>query len=489
MRRALLLLAMFMAPLGAQAEDAPPPTSTVQRLTETLHGQLVELLASQTRAAMDLGVCVNAPAGAAADSGGVRLSARVQSVLTTALTRDGWRSVAALPASGACTDNAEAARSAAQGRGIEIVVHVAAAVRDGRFFLEGTVLRSDRSLWREIAGGHATAMIGQVFASARLDAELRYYLGVPHPPLSKRTIGIWHESPGTILAMAAGDIDGDDSTELVVLRRDGLDILGARPPGPRATLLATLPLSSLPPAPVASRDQVGTVALTPRTGRTRRIALRSSDQAYGILVGWDGTRFGTPETLALADGSPGIAAFPIDSGDRGLLCAILPTGRNVFEPSTLPCSDAAAPRPATGSGPFWSVSFASILQPTGDVVWSIALATAEPRLVSTAAGTTRDLGPTGSAILTADLDDDGVVEIVHTQPSLPGQPDRVIVTSLGSAGPRDVWSSRPTMGSVMSFASGDLDGDGTIELVWAEQYRGGSRIWVLAEAPPRSAER
>lgn len=471
----------------ARADEPAAPMSTLQRLSTSLHGQLTELLSSQTRGAMDLAVCVGAPTGTAADAGAARLAERVQGILVAALAHDGWRSAAALSTPGACTATAEVARAEAQGRGIELVVHVASAVRDGRFFLEGSVLRSDRSLWREIAGGHATAMVGQVFASARLDAELRFYLGAPHPPLSKRTVGIWHETPGTVLALAAGDLDGDDLAELVVLRRDGVDVLGARGPGPRATMLATLPLSSLPPAAVASRDPVGTVALTPPDGRARRIALRTSDQASGILVGWDGTRFGAPEPLALADGSPAASGFPIDSGDRGLLCAILPPGRNVFEPRTLPCTDQAATRPATGAAPFWSVSFASVLQPTGEVVWSIALATAEPRLVSTVAGETHDLGPTGSAVLTADLDDDGIVEIVHTPASPPAGPDRVIVTSLAADGPHDVWTSRPTIGPVSAFASADLDGDGTLELVWSELHRGGSRLWVLADAPPRAS--
>lgn len=476
---AVVVLGLLARAGSAAADDRP--ASTVQRLSTTLHDQLVELLASQSRAAMDLAVCV---VPASQDAGARRLAERLQSLLTAASTHDGWRSVVPFTATGACEATAEAAREGGQARSIEVVVHVGAAVRDGRLFLEGTVLRADRSLWREIAGGRAASVLGQVFASARLDAELRFYFPVAAPPLTKRTIGIWHETPGAVLALAAGDVDGDDVDELIVLRRDGLDLLGAQAPGPRARLLATLPLGSLPLASVASRDPVGTVALLPRVGRTRRIALRTSDQAYGIVVGWDGARFGTPTPLTLSDGATGSTLYPVDSGDRGLLCAILPPGRNTFEARTLPCSDAPASRPATGAGPFWNVSFASIVQPSGEVVWSIALATAEPRLITTNAGVTTDLGPSGAAILSTDLDDDGVVELVRSSAALPGEPDRITVTSLAADGPHDTWTSRPTLGAVTAFAASDLDADGTLELVWAELHRGGSRIW-LSTAEPR----
>jgi len=478
------MLGLGLAPRTRQAFADDRPASTVQRLATTLHDQLAELLATQSRGAMDLAVCVAAPSGSAPDSGGRRLAERMQALLTAATARDGWRSVVPLAASGACEATAEAARETGQARGIEVVVHVAAAVRDGRLFLEGTVLRTDRSLWREIAGGRAGSILGQIFASARLDAELRFYFPVAVPPLNKRTIGIWHETPGTVLALAAGDVDGDDVDEIVVLRRDGVDVLGARAPGPRATLLATLPLSTLPPSSVASRDPVGMVALLPRIGRTRRIAARSSDQAHGIVVGWDGARFGTPAPLTLSDGVTGSTLYPVDSGDRGLLCAVLPPGRNVFEPRTLPCSDAPAARSATGAGPFWNVSFASLPQPSGEPVWSIALATAEPRLITTNAGVTTDLGPSGAAVLTTDLDDDGVVEIVRSSTALPTEPDRITVTSLAADGPHDTWTSRPTIGPVTAFAAADLDGDGILELAWAELHRGGSRLWLQTVERP-----
>ncbi|MBI2897526.1 MAG: hypothetical protein HYY06_28465 [Deltaproteobacteria bacterium] len=443
--------------------------STVQRLSESLHRELAELTLTLPRPTIDVALCVTPPASADAAAGADRLAARLEALVATALGRNGFRSVVRLGGAHACADPPEEAARVAEGRGAELLVHVASMVQHGRLHLEGTIVRTDRSLWRDLVGGRGGAMVGQIFASARLDAELRFYLAQPHPPLAPRTQSVLFESPGPVLGMVAGDIDGDDMDELVVLRRRAVDVLTLRQPDRRARLVGTLPLDALEPAVTASRDPVGTIALLSGADGGRRIALRVSDHSVGMVVSWDGERFDGPEPLS---------DYPID-GAIGILCGTVPRGRNTFEPRVVPCSPSPAPGPEVGAGPFWAVSYANVLGPDGSSTRSVGLVLAEARLIVTAAGVTRDLGPTGSAVWVGDLDDDGVLEVAHSAASPPGDPDRLTVTTLPASGPQDGWASRTIAGGIGAIAAGDLDGDGAIELVFAELTPGGSRIWIV----------
>ena len=472
-------LALVLAVAPAAADAPVRSTSTVQRLAATLHEQLRQLALGLPRPAIDLALCTAALADASGSS--ETLIARVESILATRAAHDGYRSVVRLGEGASCALTAEQASRVAEERGAEALVRITSVVRNGRLFLEGTLLRTDRSLWRDLTGGAQRATIGQLFASARLDAELRFYLHDPAPPLSKRSASVLYESTGDVLAMSAGDVDGDDLDELVVLRRAALDVLGRRAGERRARLLGSLPLDALGRATTLSRDPVGTVTLLPPDGRgARRIALRTSDHAAAVTVAWDGERFAAPEPFGVASGEgPAPSLYPL-AGDDALVCGVVPRGRNVFEPRLSPCADPGSSRVEPAFAPFLGrlprarPAARRERAPHRRVRAGRRSAARERRRALTRPRRLR-LGGAGERPRRRRP----AQGIARSAASAPGKPDRVTISTVSSEGVRDTWSSRPFAGAVPALAAGDLDGDGVREAVIAELTPGGSRLWVV----------
>ena len=97
-----------------------------------------------------------------------------------------------------------------------------------------------------------------------------------------------------------------------------------------------------------------------------------------------------------------------------------------------------------------------------------------------ATGPKHELSGVGVAFDIADLDHDGVPEIIHSGAGAPGDADAVKVVTLGSD-PKKPMFRHSWSGGVAALAVADVDGDGALDVIVAVRLVGATRVdlWRL----------
>ena len=313
------------------------------------------------------------------------------------------------------------------------------------------------ALWRAVAAA---------FDAASTDREPppRPPTAVPVKWKARRIASLDLGAP--LLALAAGDLDGDRKAEVVALTERHVVVL--RPAGRGLGEVARAPLPA-DPASIRPRDAVGTLVVA-----GGEILLRASTRGRGARWALDGK--------ALRELGP-LPSFPL-CGD---LSADLVPGRNYFggagagdkEPVpafyTARCRDGVVDR----------VGRAVRAQATVEAGGGVAIAI-ETRCGSRDKACTprRDLRLEGAgvAIELDDVDRDGTIEVIVSGAGAPGDADAVAVWSIGESG----VSKKPVFrrgfsGGVVGLGSGDLDGDGDSDVLAAVRLAGARKVdlWVL----------
>ena len=468
-RRHLAAAALVVAwGSAARAEDAAPaatpePAAAVQRLAETLAGQVGRLAADMPRARMDLAVVIHSELPPRGEGRLQQLPEVLQDLVIGTVSRaQGFRSVRA--ASGAEWADRDAARRTAAGQGTELLLWLDALVEQNHLVIRGTLFDTERHVWRE-AVEPEQRVIGEVFARARVDAELRWYLGaLPRRPLVMTSVALEER---IYLGLAVADLDGDDRTELVLLSPRSLEIyrLGAAQVAP----VAQLRFTGLPRAATRSRDPVGTLVVGPRgADGSRPVALRTSDQAQGLVASFDGTELQLVRTLS---------DFPI-RWENELLCTTLRPGRSAFETAPTPCDSLGVttivppfvgsiaervPRPATPP---------ASLDVTALADGMITLAWDDRPPVS--------IGPHGTALAVTDVEDDGLPEVLLSSDGDPWTGDELTVVRPDTDGAGVAREAIGRVdGSVWVAGAGDIDDDGLRELLAISQAPAAAELLVI----------
>ncbi len=459
-------VALLPLPAGAEDGEAAPAPSTIQGLVEDLAGQVSRLIADLPRPRLDVAVVVQGDLPAPPPEAPERdLTGRLRGLLLGAISRgEPLRSVRAPEGQG--WDDSDRARVTAAAEGFELLLWIELSLDRNHLVIRGMVYDTERHLWREVVEPERQ-VVGQLFARARVNAELRWFLGpLPVRPLEITVIplGVRH-----YLALTVADLDGDDLNELVLLTRRTLEIRRLAPGSEEAAIVARLRLLGLTRAATRSRDPVGTLAVSPPgPDGTRLVALRTSDHSQGVVVRYDGAELELSET---------ITDFPV-RWDEELECTTLRPGRNVFLSEPAPCRSLVA---APASEPYFAIAREVVPQPNAPP------GTAQVKVLDEGLVSFRwdgrpqaTLSHFGTALALTDTDDDGRVEVLLSSDRDPWNGDELTVVRLGPDGldpARELVGE--VQGSVWTAGAGDADNDGLRELLAVSQRPGAADLLVI----------
>lgn len=263
-----------------------------------------------------------------------------------------------------------------------------------------------------------------------------------------------------LAALAAADLDGDGRAELYAVTARDVVAIAIR--GSKATELGRVPFTG-PRAASEPRDVVGSaVALG------RELVAASSAWANELRVAWQGKK------LVAQPGGPGFLVCPQER-------ASLVPGRNHFAP---------------GPGPAASASYAvrcrdDLVDPEGHPLriraqlaltgkLAVAIEVCAAGGAPCRPGAAFELDAVGVAFEIADVDRDGVPELVVSDDAAPGDPDLVKVVSAAAPQGRPLFKKTFQAG-VAGIAAVDSDGDGIGEVVAAVRLAGATRVdlWRL----------
>jgi hypothetical protein len=269
-----------------------------------------------------------------------------------------------------------------------------------------------------------------------------------------------------LLAVEAGDIDGDGTPELVGLTTAEVVVIEIT--GGKVTIAARANLPAKP-ALVRSRDPIGSLVID-----GAEIAARSSEQEVGGRFRWS-------ESALVAVGE--IADFPLCSG----ISARLASGRNTFDGATAKVPEPLAPLFARS---FYSAECrdhigadgarfsTAAVSDTGRVV-RVACAAGDNSCPAAAVASV-EVESAGFAFEIADVDRDGRAEVIASRGQAPGVKDRVRAFAHVDGSAKQVFDHY-FEGGVVALVAPDLDGDGAREVIAAVRMWRSQRIdlWVL----------
>jgi hypothetical protein len=383
------------------------------------------------------------------------LAQAAQSLLIDAFQKKGAK--AALPLSATSGTEAEAkAREA----GMDMLVRV-------RVGLEGTdlTLAGDRiGTWVNFWDGKTEVrQLGSATLAARTTADasvltLSRVVGVQPeqliaPPTVNTTVHYGVDPiarvPARVLALTLLDADGDGRPELAALTPT--EVLLLRPDG---EILARRDHSLLPEAVHPSRDPSGGL-VTVDGPKGHRLLYTFSGQARGESLAADRTGL---HALSLADQTP------LCVSSAGLVTSTIVEGTNLYGPDVRMSGvvhTLAQPVLALRANPA-----------PGDPALLALYADGQAQPLS---GTLTELGAplvgVGEAAL-ADLDGDGIPELVVSSSAPAGPSDQVRILKPGQSVP--VFQSELLSGAVLASIAGDIDGDGKADVVLAVVQADGS---------------
>ena len=469
MNRRLLPCALAMLLAAAPRPAAGGASGTLDRLVADLDAKLGSALDGRDAGQLDFGLAMRG-LGATPP----RLVQVVAELLLPRLRARGLRSVARVP------EGMEAGprRAWAAGRGMELLLELDVMMGGGYLHLVGGLRSCERNLWRDTLHPRP-GLLNHLHASARVDAEVRAYLGVLAADRLRLSLAEHKQSGSAALALGAGDLDGDGRVELVALLPREVRVLRYLGRRKGFKLLARAPLQG-DPASRRPRRAMGALVVTDLDGdRKAEVLVRSSEMARGAELRLVDRALSRQREF---DGYP-LAAT---SGDA-LLCPAAP-GKDLLAGGGAGRLDSQQVRTPVPGLPaeFYTYREASVPRKDGSPVGYSAVVDSAGRLVLSrvdkgAHARLTTLRRVGAAFHLADLTDDGTLEVIVSGAGSPEQEDRLMIHRL--EGPKlsgAVWSSAGLRGVVTALAHGALDGDGKLDLVAAVSgRRGGARLVVL----------
>jgi hypothetical protein len=301
----------------------------------------------------------------------------------------------------------------------------------------------------------------------------------------------WHkrklvslELASPLLAVQAADLDGDGQAEFILLTTSEVVVAAPRT-GKRYEVIAQMTLPGVTPS-LRPRDPVGALLWNGgsdgggegavEVGQAGELRARTSEQAEGVVLAW---KAGTWVERGR------FAGFPL----CGRATVELVAGRNYFDGGSVRWNGvrqrdlpvrfySAICRSGLRDADGFSIeAFASV---NGDRDLAVSCVRRDGSACRGGSGGERSYGGVGYALEVADIDNDGSPEVISSRGQAPGDSDQVTVYS--HRGRETKTPLRENFqGGVVALTSGDIDGDGALEVVAAVRLLGSNRVdlWVL----------
>jgi hypothetical protein len=454
-------VAVFLAAAPARGATAPPALSTVA-------DALAKELGPPTdgRRALALAVETRAPA----------LAAPLEAALEAALARRGY----AITPAGGQADPERAARAAGQ----DWLLRVQGGLVPGRreIALVAEAIPAWESFFLQRRPGARPVPPRLVQARAPADPETQLLAREGRPPGAPfAVIRSLARIPGRVLALAVGEVE-PGTPAIVAATPDSVILLSAR-----GAPIARRELDPAARRPI--RDPAATLAVGDFGGG--RIAVFHAGAEHGEVLSPRGDRLEPVGTLDAAPlcATDGVRLFGAFAPGKGVL-------QDLISPAIVPNAPPRSARELYGvaaaphGGPIAFAALGTDLR--------LELLGADLR-AATVAPSPRPSPPRsggeggsmvdgiGSGFALADLDGDGVAEVIASSP-VPGETDRIRILA-PRAEVRLLLESPPVQGAILAGAAGDLTGDGVDDALLAAVSRGeDGALWtelLLVTADPR----
>ncbi|HUQ02862.1 MAG TPA: hypothetical protein VM261_10225 [Kofleriaceae bacterium] len=318
------------------------------------------------------------------------------------------------------------------------------------------------TLWRAVAAAFDAA-------SAEREPPPRPPVAVPVKWKAKRIASL--DLGSALLALAAGDLDGDGKAEVVALTERHVVVLRPAAKGLGEVARAALPAD---PASIRPRDAVGTLVVA-----KGEIMARASTRGRGARWVLDGK--------SLRETGP-LPAYPLCVDVSGELAP----GRNYFGPGFGGGGDE---KMSAAASTFWvlrcrdgvvdkvgrALRAQVTVEPGGGAAIAIETRCGSREPACTARREVR-VENVGAAIELDDVDHDGSIELITSGAGAPGDADAVTIWSIGDGGvAKKPVFRRGFSGGVVGLGSGDIDGDGDGDVIAAVRLAGARKVdlWVL----------
>jgi hypothetical protein len=370
---------------------------------------------------------------------------------------------------------AEEARS----RGAALLLRCIVGVEQGTIHVTADLTPLHVPFWDRLVDPVPRGAKEHLFVSTRADEEILLLLGKSRAPPPLKS---WHLSellyvPRRVLDLGFGDLDGDGSSELVLLYEDAIEVYSlkevtaGRGGAPRR--LATHSLSHLPEAEVRVRDPMGSLLVADfnQDGRFE-VFCKLFDRRVGQILSWVGSDL-----------------RPIRKLQKVPLCVYREKqrARIVYgepDPGTnqyLPQVEVADINRSSGKVHTLPGAFLTLRcwqSEPDQAPWMVVVDLAGRMFRLDAAFKARPLQEgVGAGAGVANLDRDEDPELIASEWVWPGQPDGIRVVSHSEI----LWQTREVIGSVVAVAGGRFAAGGQTQALLAavEPSESASRIYLL----------
>jgi hypothetical protein len=461
---ALVLGAGLWPARPARANDAPPPAALAPLVDELGAATSQALAEMRGEKGQKLRVAVTPARGAGA------LAAPLRDWLIASTRRGPELEVHDLP---------DADLATVQRAGYDLWVELELRVDEAAAKVTLLVrVRRPSLAWRDWLSWPMKRWVRSFAASRPLDAELRRVLHLP--TRGARVLGkprrVELDLGAPLLALATADLDHDGKVEIVALTTDEVVVLQAK----KDTLVARqrFALRSVAPVP-RPREPIGTIVTMDLDGDgTPEIIATSSEHQDGQQLAW---RKGA---LVDAGAFHGFPVCPLPYDTPAVIGALpLVPGRNVFDGRGYELErDRGGEGAASHAFPPESVAATCAGEARDDRYTGNVAADGRFALARYAGPVLATVTGVGAAIALADLDGDHLPELVASAPRPPGDGDQLTIYGFTDAPkPTVLWRSEPLSGGIVAVTTGDTDGDGVNDVIFAARLLGATRTdaWIV----------